>query len=224
MSCVHHIAITELAAMFFAQPSQLSDLHNFYTTDPTTSILLAELALHSPLDQYTLLNGIIRYKQRICLDILPTFSTVKWYYLLQTMHLLGTFYPPSACIPLSLTFQWCQCPSSYETTYHRGKLSLLSLRWRTPSRNLWSLVPYANRSKPDVFLPLGCCPASHSRRRLASQHTAFHRGSSRYHHYNSISVVVDKFSRYAHFIPLSHSFSAFQVVPYMNNVFKLHGY
>lgn len=105
LSCVHHIAITELAAMFFAQPSQLSDLHNFYTTDPTTSILLAELALHSPLDQYTLLNGIIRYKQRICLDILPTFSTIKWYYLLQTMHLLGTFYPPSACIPLSLTFQ-----------------------------------------------------------------------------------------------------------------------
>jgi hypothetical protein len=102
LSCVHHIAIIELAAMFFAQPSQLSDLHNFYTTDPTTSILLAELALHSPLDQYTLLNGIIRYKQRICLDILPTFSTIKWYYLLQTMHLLGTFYPPSACIPLSL--------------------------------------------------------------------------------------------------------------------------
>jgi hypothetical protein len=30
LSCVHHIAITELAAMFFAQPSQLSDLHNFF--------------------------------------------------------------------------------------------------------------------------------------------------------------------------------------------------
>jgi hypothetical protein len=37
-------------------------------------------------------------------------------------------------------------------------------------------------------------------------------------------VVVDKFSKYAHFIPLSHPFTAFQVaLYYMNNVFKLHG-
>lgn len=42
--------------------------------------------------------------------------------------------------------------------------------------------------------------------------------------FNCILVVVDKFSRYAHFIPLSHPFSAFDVaVAYMQNVYKLHG-
>lgn len=42
--------------------------------------------------------------------------------------------------------------------------------------------------------------------------------------YNSILVVVDKLTRYAHFIALRHPFSALQVAKaYMDNVFKLHG-
>jgi len=42
--------------------------------------------------------------------------------------------------------------------------------------------------------------------------------------YNCILVVVDKFSRYAHFIPLSHPFSAATVaVAFMDHVYKLHG-
>lgn len=42
--------------------------------------------------------------------------------------------------------------------------------------------------------------------------------------YDSILVMVDKFSRYAHFIPLSHPYTALQVATsYMNHVFKLHG-
>lgn len=42
--------------------------------------------------------------------------------------------------------------------------------------------------------------------------------------FNSILVVVDKLTRYAHFIPLRHPFSALHVAKaYMENVFKLHG-
>jgi hypothetical protein len=37
-------------------------------------------------------------------------------------------------------------------------------------------------------------------------------------------VVVDKFSRYAHFVTLAHPFTALQVATtYLNNIFKLHG-
>jgi hypothetical protein len=43
-------------------------------------------------------------------------------------------------------------------------------------------------------------------------------------HFNCILVVVDKFSKFAHFIPLKHPFTAFQVaMAFMDNVFKLHG-
>jgi hypothetical protein len=42
--------------------------------------------------------------------------------------------------------------------------------------------------------------------------------------FNCILVVVDKFSKYAHFIPLKHPFTTFQVaLTFMDNVFKLHG-
>lgn len=42
--------------------------------------------------------------------------------------------------------------------------------------------------------------------------------------YNCILVVVENFSKYSHFIPLTHPFSAMQVVvQFMDHVFKLHG-
>jgi hypothetical protein len=42
--------------------------------------------------------------------------------------------------------------------------------------------------------------------------------------YDVLLVVIDRFIKYAHFIPLSHPYSALQVAQaYMNHVYKLHG-
>lgn len=42
--------------------------------------------------------------------------------------------------------------------------------------------------------------------------------------YNSILVVVDKFTKYAHFIPLIHPFNATKIAQiYLDNIYKLHG-
>jgi hypothetical protein len=42
--------------------------------------------------------------------------------------------------------------------------------------------------------------------------------------FNYILVVVDKFSKYAHFIKLKHPFSALQIAKiYMEHVYRLHG-
>lgn len=52
----------------------------------------------------------------------------------------------------------------------------------------------------------------------------FVEGLPRSKSYNCILVVVDKFSKYAHFLPHSHPFSALQVAElFMNNIFKLYG-
>jgi hypothetical protein len=41
---------------------------------------------------------------------------------------------------------------------------------------------------------------------------------------NCIMVVVDKFSKYAHFLPLHHPFSTAHVAKvFIDNVYKLHG-
>jgi hypothetical protein len=42
--------------------------------------------------------------------------------------------------------------------------------------------------------------------------------------YNAILVVVDKFSKYGHFIPLHHPFTAMQIAKlYLDNVYRYHG-
>jgi hypothetical protein len=42
--------------------------------------------------------------------------------------------------------------------------------------------------------------------------------------YNAILVVVDKFSKYGHFIPLHHPFTAIQIAKlFLDNIYKLHG-
>lgn len=51
----------------------------------------------------------------------------------------------------------------------------------------------------------------------------FMEGLPRTKGYNCILVVVDKFSKYAHFLPLAHPFTALQVAKqFMDNIFKLH--
>jgi hypothetical protein len=43
-------------------------------------------------------------------------------------------------------------------------------------------------------------------------------------HFNCILVVVDKYTKFAHFVPLKHPFTALSVAKvYMDNVYKLHG-
>lgn len=42
--------------------------------------------------------------------------------------------------------------------------------------------------------------------------------------YDTILVVIDKFSKYGHFIPLSHPYTALTVAQlFLNHIYKLHG-
>lgn len=52
----------------------------------------------------------------------------------------------------------------------------------------------------------------------------FIEGLPRSQRYDSILVVVDKITKYAHFVPLSHPFTALHVSQaYVDNIYKLHG-
>lgn len=59
----------------------------------------------------------------------------------------------------------------------------------------------------------------------ASVSLDFIKGLSKSQRFDCILVVLEKFSKYSHFIPLSHPFTAAQVAKaYVDNVYKLHGF
>jgi hypothetical protein len=42
--------------------------------------------------------------------------------------------------------------------------------------------------------------------------------------FNAILVVIDKFTKYGHFIPIHHPYTALQIAKiYLDNIYKLHG-
>ena len=52
----------------------------------------------------------------------------------------------------------------------------------------------------------------------------FIEGLPRSNNHNTILVVINKFSKYAHFLPLAHPFNAMQVAQaYFNTMYRLHG-
>lgn len=77
----------------------------------------------------------------------------------------------------------------------------------------------ADRSKyPSLLQPL---PVPDSAFQVVSMD--FIEGLPRSGCFNCIMVVVDKFSRFAHFIPLAHPFSAATVASaFMDNIYKMH--
>jgi len=52
----------------------------------------------------------------------------------------------------------------------------------------------------------------------------FIEGLPKLDHYNAILVVVDKFTKYGHFLPITHPFTALQIAQlFLNQVYKLYG-
>jgi transposase InsO family protein len=52
----------------------------------------------------------------------------------------------------------------------------------------------------------------------------FIEGLPKSHGYDVIVVVVDRFTKYGHFLPMSHPFTALQVAQtFINNIYRLHG-
>ena len=64
LSRAHHAEHT-LSAIFVAQPQWLQYLQDSYTATSEAQTLLSALALKSPHGHYTLVQGIIKYKQAI---------------------------------------------------------------------------------------------------------------------------------------------------------------
>ena len=114
--------------------------------------------------------------------------------------------------------------SGFHSTYHRVKHVLMD--WPQKSRATVCGAMHcvlASKGGKDA-IPEITGPTKNSCGGLASCNSGLITGLPKSSGFDCILVVVDKFSRNAHFLPLKHSFTAFSVaLLYVKEIYHLHG-
>uniref|UniRef100_A0A453EC58 Reverse transcriptase domain-containing protein n=2 Tax=Aegilops tauschii subsp. strangulata TaxID=200361 RepID=A0A453EC58_AEGTS len=182
----------DLAAITTAVPAWLEAVQQGYDGDPAAQRLLARLATQQGnLDGYTLQEGIIRQHGRIWLgDNVDLQKQV-----LDALH-TGAIGSHSG---FNATYRQVRRLFTWPGLKHHVKLFVEACQ-------------ICKQAKPERFRYPGLLePLPVPTQAWQMITMDFVEGLPRSSGCNSILVVVDKFSRYAHFIALSHPFTAFQV-------------
>lgn len=195
----------QILAVSSCSPSWLQEVIQGYEQDKFSSQLLAELSLNPKArEHYTLQQGLIRYKGRIWVGN----NTDLQLKLIKELH----DNPAGG-------------HSGFPVTYRRIKHLFAWLGMKQQIQQQLKQCQICQQAKPErVKYPglLQPLPVPKGAWQVISMD--FIEGLPTSDKYNCILVVVDKFSKYAHFLPLTHPFTAFSVATvFMKNVYKLHG-
>ncbi|KAM0929344.1 hypothetical protein ACQ4PT_001454 [Festuca glaucescens] len=193
----------ELQVISACRPIWLEAVELGYTKDSEATQRLAQLALSSPIGNYTLHKGLIRYKGRIWVGRNPKLQQ-------DIMHALH-------CSPIG-------GHSGFQATYHRIKHLFSWPGMKAHIRQFVAQCSVCQQAKtervpyPGLLEPLAVPTGAW---KVVTMD--FITGLPKSSRYDCIMVVVDKFSRYAHFVPLSHPFTALSVaMAYMKDIYRLH--
>lgn len=188
-----------------ATPTWLDNLQRGYEDDVMARELLTKLSLTGSNDKgYTLKDGIIRWNNPIWVGN----NTLAQQHILQALHssgmgghsgVLATYHR------IKRYFAWPKIKETIQqfvascTIYQQAK----SEKVRTPG--MLQLLPVPTEAWKVICMDLI-------------------EGLPMSSNYDVILVVIDKFSKYNHFIPLRHPFTAFKVAQeFMNHIYRLHG-
>ncbi|WVZ95539.1 LOW QUALITY PROTEIN: hypothetical protein U9M48_041292 [Paspalum notatum var. saurae] len=197
--------ISQSFALSAAVPSWLADVSDGYQHNFAAQSLIAKLTVASDsVPHFTFRDGVLRYKNRI------------W---------LGNNLPLQSKILSEFHSSPVGSHSGFPVTYARLKQYFAWPGMKTMARRFVHECTICQQAKldraryPGLLQPL---PVP-----IAAWHVItmdFIEGLPRSNSFNCILVVVDKFSRFGHFIPLRHPFTALSVARvFMTSVYKLHG-
>lgn len=195
----------EILAISQGVPVWLEDVKQGYLADPPTSKLLEQLATATvPEGAFQLRDGLIRYKGRLWLG-----GNIQMQQkILEALHTgaLGGHSGISVTYSrISRLFAWPNLKKDVQIFIERCSICKQAKSEHTKYPGLLQPLDVPDQAWQVVTLD-------------------FVEGLPRSGGYNCILVVVDKLTRYAHFLPLAHPFTSFQVAKaYLDNVFKLHG-
>lgn len=194
-----------VAALSSPTPTWLERLKEGYETDPQCLQLLTELCLASPNDKgYSLVDGIIKFHGRVWVGS----NQLAQQHILQALHASGI-----------------GGHSGIQATYHRVKSLFAWPKLKETVTQFVQACTVCQQAKVEhVRLPGLLQPLPVPDRAWKVVSLDFIEGLPKSQGYDTILVVIDKFSKYSHFLPLAHPFSALSVAHlYFNNVYKLHG-
>jgi hypothetical protein len=194
-----------LSLISFPTPAWIPELQASYQHDPQTSSILEALqnGLSAP-PGYSLQQGLLLYKGRLWIVKGSSFQ----FQLLDYIHANPSFGH-----------------SGFHKTVHRAKRDFYWKGMRKDIKKLVRECDICQVNKPETIHPAGLLqPLPIPSRPWADISMDFIEGLPPSHGSTVILVVVDRFSKYGHFLPLAHPYTASTVAQlFLSNIFKLHG-
>ena len=187
LSRVGHLMALQAVASI--QPTWIQEVLNSYATETKAQELLTRFVVHSPYENvFVLHKNIIRHKGKVWLGDNSALQT----------RIIATFHST----PIG-------GHSGTNATYHRVK-NLFT--WKGLKQDVDSFVKQCSiyqQAKHINTLPAGLlAPLPIPEGAWQQISMDFVEGLPLSNNFNAILVVVDRFTKYAHFIPLKHPFTA----------------
>jgi len=194
-----------LSLISFPIPSWTTELQASYLQDAETSSILETLQQGKPAPPgYSLQQGLLLRKGRLWIVKGSPFQ----------FQLLGYIHsnPTSG-------------HSGYHKTVHRAKLDFYWKGMRNDIKKFVRECDICQVNKHETLHPAGLLqPLPIPSRIWADISMDFIEGLPPSHGYTVILVVIDRLSKYGHFLPLSHPYTASTVAQlFLSQIFKLHG-
>jgi hypothetical protein len=194
-----------MLAISMSSPDWLDRVKQGYLEDPIAVKLMDELTNNTVANQaFTLKEGIIRHKERVWLGN----NSLAHQHVIQAMHSSGL-----------------GGHSGFQTSYFRIKQLFTWPGMKTTIRDFIKACQTYQQAKVEHCKASGLLqpvPVPQQAWKVVSMD--FVEGLPKSSRFDTIMVVIDKYTKYGHFIPLAHPFTAMQVAQaYMDQVYKLHG-
>lgn len=187
------------------KPDWLQEVLNSYTTDKTTTALLQELAVLSPNAKgYYLEQGLIKYKGRLVIGDNLALQT-KIIASLHDSAVGGNSGIQASYQRIKQLYYWPGLKLAVENYIKQCKICQQAKHTHHKPAGLLQPLPPPDAPWHAITLD-------------------FIEGLPLSDGANSILVVVDRLTKYAHFLPLRHPFTAASVSKlFVDNIVKLHG-
>jgi len=186
-------------------PVWIEQVTSSYTDDFKWQELITKLSIDPAVVQYfTLQSGILRYKGRV---LIGNAGQLKMQ-LLESFHksaLVGHSGERATYQRLKSVFYWPQMHKQVKEFVRTYPVCQKNKAEHNPYPGLLEQLPIPDMAWTHISMD-------------------FVEGLPKSNNKDVILVIVDRFTKYAHFLPLSHPFTVQDVITlFLENIFKLHG-